>query len=226
MSMKFRTYRDFLNEALDPSKFLTQEQIDWCNMCIEQKWGVNAKGEVTVVKNLTVHDRKARGQGVDIERFPVKFAPVKGHFICAGIDTLISLEGSPSRVEGGFDCSLCENLPSLVGGPLWVGGEFDCGYTKKLVSLEGAPEHVGGSFSCRLSRSLETLEGAPAFVGGSRIATGIRGVPSFDIEHCDNLPPALVGIIRDYNEKKMDWKMAHKLIHSDTARKARTIGLI
>ena len=107
-----------------------------------------------------------------------------------------------------------------------MGGEFDCGYTKKLVSLEGAPGHVGGSFSCRLSKSLETLEGAPAFLGGSTRTTGIRGVPSFDIEHCDNLLPAFVEIIEDYNSKKIDWKQAHKLIHSQTARAARSIGLI
>jgi hypothetical protein len=223
---RFNTYDEFLNEAIDPRKFLTQEQIDWCNMCIEQKWSVNSKGEITVLKNLTIDDRRARCQGVTIEKFPVRFAPVKGNFICAGIDTLISLEGSPSRVEGGFDCTLCKNLPSLKGGPIWVGGEFDCGYTKKLVSLEGAPEHVGGNFSCRLSDGLETLEGAPAFIGGSKRTTGIGGVPSFDIEHCEKLPLSFVEIIRDYNSKKIDWKKAHKLIHSETARKAHTIGLI
>ena len=141
--MKFNSYTEFLNEAFDPSKFLTQEQIDWCNKHIDGSWGVNAKREVTVRrKNVEFKDKS-------FDRFPVKFAPVKGN----------------------FDCDDCP----------------------KLISLEGAPSHVGGNFYC---------------------------------DNCPELPDSFMGIIKDYNKKEIDWKMAHKLIHSKTTRAARSLGLI
>jgi hypothetical protein len=44
--------------------------------------------------------------------------------------------------------------------------------------------------------------------------------------HCPKLPDYFDRIIEDYNDKRIDWKQAHKLIHSETGRKAHSIGLI
>jgi len=185
--MNFKNYTEFLNEALDPSKFLTQEQIDWCDKHIDGKWGVNEKGEVTVrKKNVGFKDRS-------FDRFPVQFTPVKGT----------------------FDCSRCPNLVSLKGAPAHVGESFWCRGCPKLTSLEGAPSHVGGDFNCENCPKLASLEGAPAHVGGY-----------FYCGNCPELPVTFVEIIKDYNEEEIDWKTAHKLIHSETARTAHAIGLI
>jgi len=207
--MKFNSYTEFLNEAFDPSKFLTQEQIDWCNKHIDGSWGVNAKREVTVRrKNVEFKDKS-------FDRFPVKFAPVKGNFDCDDCPKLISLEGAPSHVGGNFWCSGCPELVSLKGAPAHVGELFSCTRCPELTSLEGAPSHVGGPIFCDRCPNLITLEGAPSHVGGN-----------FYCDNCPELPDSFMGIIKDYNKKEIDWKMAHKLIHSKTTRAARSLGLI
>jgi hypothetical protein len=220
MNMKrdrFNTYREFLNESAEPSKFLTQEQIDWCDKHIKGEWGVNSKGEVTVSNHLFF---KRKGWKIDdmdrsFDRFPVQFAPTKGDFDCFSCPNLTSLEGAPEHVGGNFSCSHCPNLVSLKGAPSHVGGNFDCSNCAGLVSLEGTPAHVGGDFRCENCPKLASLEGAPEHVGGY-----------FYCGNCPELPDSFEEIIYDYNTKRIDWKRAHKLIHSDTARKAHSIGLI
>jgi hypothetical protein len=138
---RFNNYEEFLNEALDPLKFLTQEQVDWCDKHIKGEWGVNEKGEVTVAWDLFFKDKS-------FERFPVQFAPVKGYFNCDSCHKLTSLEGAPQNVSGHFDCNDCPNLTSLEGAPQRVKGYFNCSYCPKLVSLEGAPQSVDGGFYC------------------------------------------------------------------------------
>ncbi len=225
---KFSSYRDFLNEALEPSKFLTQEQIDWCNKYISGPWGVNSKGEVTVRGNLGFKDRS-------FERFPVQFAPVNGSFVCYS-PKLVSLKGAPVRVRGTFDCRNCPNLVSLEGASEYVGRAFQCGHCPNLVSLKGAPSHVGGDFDCEGCDKLTSLEGAPAHVGSFDCfrcpkLTSLEGAPAhveggFYCFRCPKLPDYFEEIIDDYNKKRIDWKQAHKLIHSETGRKAHSIGLI
>jgi len=204
---RFSTYGEFLGEALDPSRFLTQEQIDWCDKHIDGKWGVNAKGEVTVPLYVSFKYKS-------FERFPVQFAPVKGDFDCRDCPNLASLKGAPSHVGGSFSCSECPKLTSLEGAPSHVGRYFSCGECP-IVSLKGAPSHVGDSFNCRSCPKLASLEGAPAHVGGY-----------FWYNDCPKLPASFEGIIEDFMEGRIDWKMAHKLIHSETGRKAHSIGLI
>ena len=249
---KFRTYGEFLDEALDPLKFLTQEQVKWCKKHIKGEWGVNEKGEVTVSKNLSFKDNR-------FDRFPVQFAPVKGFFNCSGCPNLVSLEGAPEYVEGDFFCDKCPKLTSLKGAPSRVGDSFDCRHCPNLTSLEGAPAHVGWDFSCSDCPKLTSLEGAPAHVEGDfrcsdcvgltslegapdRVGgdfsctdcaglTSLKGAPShvggnFWRSFCPKLPATFVEIIDDYNQEEIDWKQAHKLIHSETARKAHSIGLI
>jgi hypothetical protein len=74
---------------------------------------------------------------------------------------------------------------------------------------------VGGWFDCNRCPKLASLEGAPAHVGGW-----------FNCGNCPELPVTFVEIIEDYNEEEIDWKQAHKMIHSETARKAYSLGLI
>ena len=209
--MKFNSYTEFLNEAFDPSKFLTQEQIDWCNKHIDGSWGVNAKREVTVRrKNVEFKDKS-------FDRFPVKFAPVKGNFDCDDCPKLISLEGAPSHVGGNFWCSGCPELVSLKGAPAHVGGNFSCTRCPELTSLEGAPAHVGGNFDCSSCSNLVSLEGAPSQVG-KKFNLMYRG--------CPKLPDSFTGIIDDYFKKEIDWKTAHKMIHSEPHRAARSLGIL
>ena len=126
---RFNTYDQFLNEGIDPLNHLTQEQVDWCNKHIKQKWGVNSEGEVTVTKNLEFKDRS-------FDRFPVQFAPVNGSFYCSHCPNLVSLEGTPQSVNGNFYCYNCPNLVSLEGAPQSVGGGFSCGGCPKLPHWE------------------------------------------------------------------------------------------
>jgi hypothetical protein len=55
------------------------------------------------------------------------FKPVKewyGDFYCSS--NIISLEGSPEKINGRFDCSYCDGLKSLKGCPKEVTGDFWC----------------------------------------------------------------------------------------------------
>ncbi len=126
---RFNNWQEFLNEGIDPLKFLTQEQVDWCDKHISGRWGVNEKGEVTVAWDLFFKDKS-------FERFPVQFAPVKGYFNCDHCPGLTSLEGAPERVSGHFDCNYCDNLVSLKGAPEKLGSAFNCLSCPKLPDWE------------------------------------------------------------------------------------------
>ena len=205
---RFNNYEEFLNESLDPLNHLTQEQVDWCDKHIDGEWSVNSKGEVTVRKDLIFKDKT-------FDRFPVQFANVGGNFHCNHCSNLVSLEGAPQSVGGDFNCFNCPNLVSLEGAPQEVKGDFYCHRCPNLVSLKGAPQRVGGDFRCSHCDKLVSLEGAPQEVKGY-----------FYCGHCPKLPDYFDRIIEDYNDKRIDWKQAHKLIHSETGRKAHSIGLI
>ncbi len=204
---RFNNYQEFLNEALDPLKFLTQEQVDWCDKHIEGEWGVNSKGEVTVTKNLEFKDRS-------FDRFPVQFANVGGNFWCYDCPNLVSLKGAPPSVGEYFDCSDCTKLTSLEGAPQSVDGYFRCHRCPNLVSLEGAPQSVG-DFRCFHCDKLLSLKGAPQRVGGD-----------FSCIHCDKLPDWETDLIEDYNEKRRTWEEVWKMLHKETYRRAAQSGLI
>jgi len=154
-------------------------------------------------------------------------------------ENLVSLKGAPSHVEGSFECNYCPKLVSLKGAPAHVGGDFNCYYCVKLASLEGAPAHVGGNFDCRSCSNLVSLEGAPAHVGGNfdcrscSNLVSLEGAPSqvgkkFNLMYrgCPKLPDSFTGIIDDYFKKEIDWKTAHKMIHSEPHRAARSLGIL
>ena len=98
-----KTFDEFLNENEEPSKFLTQAQIDWCNNHIKPKWKVNEKGEITVKGNVSFKNK-------NFDKFEVQFANISGNFDCKRCKNLTSLEGAPKEVGGTFDCAECEKL--------------------------------------------------------------------------------------------------------------------
>ena len=177
---------------------------------------------------------------VSLEGAPAR---VGGNFNCSRCPKLTSLEGAPAHVGRYFYCDNCPNLASLEGAPVHVGGGFICNGCPKLASLEGAPAHVGNGFDCSICPELTSLEGAPAHVGGwfdcnrcPKLAS-LEGAPAhvggwFNCGRCDKLPGSFKEIIEDYNDNcvggrnRIDWKQAHKMIHSETARKAYSLGLI
>ena len=88
---------------------------------------------------------------------------IRGDFNCSYNDELISLKGSPERVEGGFRC-YNTGIKTLVGGPNWVGYTFNCSYNK-LSNLKGSPRYVGDDFIC-LGKYLVSLDGIPDTIRG------------------------------------------------------------
>ena len=101
---------------------------------------------------------------------------ISGYF--ASDNELVSLEGSPSRIQGSM--YLRDNLlETLIGGPEYVGGDFVCS-GNMLKSLEGAPRVVGKDFSCP-ENYLVNLEGIPNEIGedarlyGNQI-TSLKGI--------------------------------------------------
>ncbi len=226
---RFDTYDQFLNETIDPLKFLTQEQVDWCDKHIKGSWEVNSQGEVTVSGNLEFKDRS-------FDRFPVQFANVKGdfdcsyceltslkgaprevsgNFICYSCPNLVSLGGAPTKVEGSFECMSCFKLTSLKGAPKEVGGKFNCRHCYNLTSLKGAPQEVKGDFDCSVCSSLVSLEGVPQRVGGD-----------FYRQNCPKLPEWETDLMDDYKEKRRTWEEAWKILHKEAYRKAAQTGLI
>ncbi len=226
---RFNTYDQFLNEGIDPLNLLTQEQVDWCNKHIKQKWGVNSKGEVTVRKDLLFKDKS-------FDRFPVQFAPVKGDFNCSDCRELVSLEGAPREVKGNFNCGGCKSLDSLEDAPQWVGGRFECDSCTSLKTLKGGPLNVGRDFSCRWCYFLTSLEGAPESVGWEFDCRNIikletlKGVPlhlkRFLYSGCPKLPHWETDLVIDHEEGRMTWEEVHSKLHKESYRRAAQTGLI
>lgn len=95
-------------------------------------------------------------------RLPIQFGVVDGDFNCAHRG-LITLEGSPYKVNGTFKCN--DNyLTSLKHAPQEVGHGFDCSQNE-LTSLEHIPEKIGTFLFCTHNK-LTTLKGCPQ-VGSS-----------------------------------------------------------
>lgn len=122
----------------------------------DNKYLVNSTGNVTLT-NLDI---------TNLTNEYFKFGEVNGYFNCARATKLISLKGSPIRVEDDFICSYCKNLKTLEGAPEFVENDFLCNSCVDLISLEGAPKKVGGEFCCDFNLSLKTLKGSPEKVEG------------------------------------------------------------
>ena len=99
----------------------------------------------------------------EVEKLPVKFGKVSGHFDCS-VNKLKTLEGCPISIGGSFSCDGNE-LTSLKGCPISIGGDFWCD-DNKLKSLKGCPSSVDGGFYCNINK-LKSLKGCPSSIGGS-----------------------------------------------------------
>ena len=172
--MKVKSYKIFESSH----SLLTQKQFNWCNRCINGKWKINLHGEIETEKDVFI-----RG---DFDRFPVKFAPVKGNFDCDYCTSLISLDGAPSSVGGSFSCTDCTSLTSLTGVSSLVDSDFYCDSCTSLTSLEGAPSSVSGDFCCRKCTNLTSLKGAPSSVGGGFYCGGCTSLPLEQVELASN----------------------------------------
>ena len=131
-----KSFKEFQNlyesiGSLDPIKFLTPEQIEWCNKHIEGEWSVNDKGEVTIDGHIKFKDKT-------FERFEVQFADTNYNFDCSGCTKLTTLEGAPQKVLT-FNCSGCTSLTTLQGAPQEA-ALFNCSGCTSLTSLQGAPQ--------------------------------------------------------------------------------------
>jgi hypothetical protein len=136
-------------------------------------WTVNSDGTVDVDGDVYLNQS-------GLEKLPLKFGKVSGHFICYS-NQLTSLEGAPREVGGGFYCWR-NQLTSLEGAPYEVGSIFNCS-ENQLTSLEGGPKEVGGNFNCE-NNKLTSLEGGPKEVGGNFYCSynnliGLEGAPSY-----------------------------------------------
>ncbi len=180
--MKYlKSYQLF--ESVDPSKYLTEEQIRFLdrgckfNDIRDSKWTfdpvqrlVNVEGPFGVttydVGQMPVNFGKVTGsffmQGKGFHTLEGCPREVGGSFKCTG-NELDSLYGAPERVAGDFDCRSC-GLESLEGGPEYVGGEFSAG-DNPIKSLKGSPKEVGGNFALN-GKLITSLEGAPEKIGG------------------------------------------------------------
>ena len=175
---------------------LTQEQTDWCNQHLKN-WTLNSEGKVDVNGDVSIHYRP-------FKRFPVSFGTITGFFSCFNCTYLESLEGAPETVKSHFSCANCFSLKTLDGAPETVHGYFSCLDCTSLESLIGAPEILGGSFYC----DTETLKG------------------KFYCNGCTSLPTAQHNIINQYNDKKLTWEEAYKILHAPALLQAKDLGIL
>ena len=191
---------------------LTPEQLEWCEQHLpEGLWKVNSQGLVDVEGNVDLRMQK-------IQRLPVNFGKVSGHFDIEGCKQLETLEGSPREVGFYFDCQGCVSLHSLKGAPQQVNSSFGCSYCTGLQTLEGAPRHVGDSFVCRGCTGLLNLKSAPQSVGNS-----------FRCEECTGLPEWVHSLADDFSDGKITWEellQTHdKFLRKPKLGQAKNLGL-
>ena len=88
-------------------------------------YSVNSDGSIDV-------DGDVRLQNGKLQKLPLKFGRVTGHFSCQS-NKLTTLEGAPNYVGGYFSCQSTK-ITTLEGGPIEVGGGFYC-FGNKLAYL-------------------------------------------------------------------------------------------
>ena len=132
-----------------------KEIEDWLNKLEVKKYIINDNLVVDVIASVDI-------QSDNLKYLPVKFGHVTGSFSCA-FSSLISLKGSPDRVDGHFDCSH-NSLNSLKYLPPIIGSYLNCS-NNELISLKFCNPIVNGGFYCK-NNKLKTLEFGPTEVDG------------------------------------------------------------
>jgi hypothetical protein len=92
---------------------------------------------------------------------PFKFGWCESSFTATGLDSLKSLEGSPTYAED-FDVSYC-GLRSLKGSPKWT-KEFNASHNL-IASLEGCTKYIFGNFKME-ENMLKSLDHGPYLIDG------------------------------------------------------------
>jgi len=118
-----KSYKQFIKESKNSIESICKE-YGITNYTINEDGSIDVDGDVDL-------------NNCFLEKIPLKFRNVTGHFNCSH-NNLISLEGCPISVGYNFFCKYSK-LTSLEGCPKNVGGNFYCGYNQ-LTSLEGCPE--------------------------------------------------------------------------------------
>jgi CO dehydrogenase nickel-insertion accessory protein CooC1 len=90
---------------------------------------INSDGTVDVDGDVNLHNKLG-----DMEKLPVKFGKVSGHFDCR-YNKLTTLEGCPNYVGGYFICD-DNNLSTMEGCPNYVGSGFYCDDNKLYYKIQ------------------------------------------------------------------------------------------
>lgn len=148
---------------------LKREFEGFLNKCVDGKWSVNEKGEISIEGNLNCQSYLKSIKKLNTGYLPsLDIIYISGDFNCSD-NNLISLKNSPRIIGGSFKC-FSNNITSLEFSPKEVGLNFDCMYNQ-IRSLEGCPESIDGNFIADFN-NLENLIGGPKYVGGDyRVST-------------------------------------------------------
>jgi len=109
------------------------------------------------------------------------------HYACS-VNELISLEGSPKKINGEFICAN-NSLTSLMGGPEWVDKTFNC-QDNDLKTLKGGPNYVAGDYICS-NNDLVDLQGFPEYFDTEQKHAEFQGNPVYDIYRLMPVPKAI-----------------------------------
>jgi hypothetical protein len=87
--------------------------------------------------------------------FPFNFGTIFGSFITITNGGLVSLVGSPKRVDKNFYC-FRNKITTLIGGPITVGGNYNVS-RNPVNSLDGIPESIQGDLVIDYYRDLPII---------------------------------------------------------------------
>lgn len=73
-------------------KGLTASESEWLSKYTRESWKLLPNGSIRIEGNITISDPA-------IVKFPFKFSMSSGIFKCKGCNSLISVEGAPTRAE-------------------------------------------------------------------------------------------------------------------------------
>lgn len=96
-----------------------------------------------------------------------------------------------------------------------VEGFFSCSGWPDLISLENSPVNIWNGFYCSDCVSLTSLVG---------ISQSVHGI--IHIENCPALDRLQKEVVYEYNENRIDWETAYRLIHRPKLIQAHLLGLI
>lgn len=133
-----------------------EDIITWLNRYDIKNYTILSDGSVDVSGDV-----RLSGRLPNLYKLPLKFNVIDGDFDISE-NELVSLEGSPVKVNGSFLAHKNE-LNSLRGGPKEVKGSFIILHNN-ITSLQNSPTTVKGDFICS-HNPLRSLEGINTVFG-------------------------------------------------------------